>query len=421
MVMVDNATPFNPHVLLRGNPGRPGEAVPRRFLTVLSKGDPQPFPTGSGRLDLAKAIASKENPLTARVIVNRVWAYHFGKGLVRTPGDFGAKGEPPTHPELLDYLATRFMAEGWSLKKLHKEMLLSSTWQQSCEVTDKVVLADPENRLLTRMNRQRLDFEAVRDSLLCVSGELDLTAGGVPVELTKPPYAKRRAIYGFIDRQNLPGLFRTFDFASPDTTSPQRYVTSVPQQALFMMNSPFVLEEAQALAKKAGAAGTPNPALIQSLYREVLARPAAAGEVQAGEKFVAAQLQPRPPVEDEAPRWQYGYGQFDPATRQVEFTPFKVFKAGVWQSGPDACPIRSPATLRCGPKAATPGAIRSTPSSAAGSRRPTRSSTSPAASIALPKKATACSGASSPAAPVSSANSSASRRRPSTRTSAPWR
>jgi mono/diheme cytochrome c family protein len=347
MVMVDNATPFNPHVLLRGNPGRPGEAVPRRFLTVLSKGEPQPFPTGSGRLDLAKAIASKENPLTARVIVNRVWAYHFGRGLVRTPGDFGAKGEPPTHPELLDYLATRFMAEGWSLKKLHKEMLLSSTWQQSCDVTEKVALADPENRLLTRMNRQRLDFEAVRDSLLCVSGQLDLTAGGVPVELTKPPYAKRRAVYGFVDRQNLPGVFRTFDFASPDTTSPQRHVTSVPQQALFMMNSPFVLEQAQALAKKVGADGEPKPALVQSLYREVLARLAAPGEVQAGEKFVTAQLQPRPAMEDEAPSWQYGYGQFDPATRNVDFTSFKVFKENTWRNGPVVPdPVTGYASLR---------------------------------------------------------------------------
>ena len=332
MVLNDKPDLYNPHVFIRGNPGRPGDAVPRRFLTVLAKGDPKPFTTGSGRLDLARAIASKENPLTARVIANRVWAYHFGKGLVRTPADFGVKGEQPTHPELLDWLASRFMEDGWSLKKLHKLVMLSSVYQESSEIPENASQADPENRLLSHMNRQRLDYEAVRDSLLCVAGQLDLTPGGQGVELTKAPCAKRRAVYGFIDRQNLPGVFRTFDFASPDTTSPQRYVTTVPQQALFMMNSPFVLEQTQALAKKVGAEGEPKPELIQSLYRQVLARPAEVAEVEAGSRFVAAQLQPREP-EVEASLWQYGYGSFEPNTGVVSFKPLSHWTGSSWQGG----------------------------------------------------------------------------------------
>ena len=250
MALLDAAQPMKPHVFIRGNPARPGEEVPRRFLTVLSGGNPQPFKNGSGRLELARSIASKDNPLTARVMVNRVWNLHFGAGLVRTPGDFGTKGEPPTNPELLDYLATRFIQDGWSVKKLHRLIMLSSAYQQTSDDRPDAEKLDPENRLVWRMNRRRLDFEALRDSLLAAAGQLDSTMGGHSVELSTPPFAKRRAVYGFIDRQNLPGVFRTFDFATPDTTSAQRHVTTVPQQALFMMNSPFVVEQARALVAK---------------------------------------------------------------------------------------------------------------------------------------------------------------------------
>src|SRR5262249_42157850 len=163
---------------------------------------------------------------TARVLVNRVWLHHFGRGLVRTPGDFGLRGEPPTHPELLDDLAWSFIDGGWSIKKLHKAILMSATYQQSCEPLTPILstrrrgqgegATDPDNRLLSHQNRQRLDFESLRDSLLWASGRLDLKVGGAPVEIATPPFSTRRSVYGFIDRQNLPGLFRTFDFASPD-------------------------------------------------------------------------------------------------------------------------------------------------------------------------------------------------------------
>jgi hypothetical protein len=289
MVMVDAPNLVQPRVFKRGNANLPGEEVPRRFISVLSQGDPQPFVKGSGRLELAQAIASKDNPLTARVMVNRVWLHHFGQGLVRTPSDFGTKGEPPTHPELLDYLATRFMEDGWSLKKLHRLIMCSSTYQQSSDARPDLAEVDPENRLLARANRRRLDFEAMRDALLTATGPVDFTIGGRSVELTASPAIRRRSVYGFIDRQNLPGVFRTFDFASPDTTSPQRHLTTVPQQALFALNSPFVIEQAKRLAASVGHTDAePIEVRLKELYARVLARKPEAHEIAAAVRFLGA-------------------------------------------------------------------------------------------------------------------------------------
>ena len=250
MVLVDNASPTQPHVFVRGNANNPGPEVPRQFLEVVAGQKRKAFEKGSGRLEMAQAIASRSNPLTARVLVNRVWLHHFGSGIVRTPSDFGLRSDPPTHPELLDYLATRFMDEGWSIKKLQRLLLLSSVYQQRSDENARSAAADPANFLLWKFNRQRLDFEAMRDSLLAVSGRLDESMGGQAVDIVKETPVPRRTIYGFIDRQNLPGMFRTFDFASPDASSAQRFFTTVPQQALFLMNSPFVIEQAKALAKR---------------------------------------------------------------------------------------------------------------------------------------------------------------------------
>ncbi len=330
--LIDAPQPMNPHVFIRGNPGRPGEAVPRRFIQVLSGGDPQPFKDGSGRLELAQAIASKTNPLTARVFVNRVWNSHFGAGLVRTPGDFGIKGEPPTHPELLDYLASRFMAEGWSIKKLHRAIMLSSVYQQSSDLRNDAAQADPENRLLWHMNRRRLDFEAMRDSLLAVAGQLDTSMGGRPVELTAAPWAKRRAVYGLIDRQNLPGVFHTFDFATPDATSPQRHVTTVPQQALFMMNNPFVIEQARALvAKPEFHQPQAYEAQVAELYECVYARKAAASEVDAGLRFVMNAITNPSPRDADLLLWEYGWGAYDEAAHKVDFHKLTFFNGKAWQ------------------------------------------------------------------------------------------
>ena len=287
MVLVDDSAPRNSRVFLRGNPGNPGKEVPRQFLSILSGEKREPFKDGSGRLELAKAIASPDNPLTARVMVNRVWAWHFGNALVRTPSDFGLRSDPPTHPELLDYLALRFVSEGWSLKKLHRAIMLSATYQQGSDYNAIAFKADPENTLLWRMNRRRLEFEATRDSILAVTGKLDRTLGGRPADITGDSASVRRTIYGFIDRQNLPGMFRSFDFASPDTHSPQRFTTTVPQQALFMMNSPFVVQQAKALAARPEVAQEPEPSKrVEKLYRVVYGRSPNPDELWAAAEFI---------------------------------------------------------------------------------------------------------------------------------------
>jgi mono/diheme cytochrome c family protein len=288
MVLIDKPAPVTPHVFLRGNPRNPGPEVPRQFLEVVAGEKRQPFHQGSGRLELARAIADRNNPLTARVLVNRVWLHHFGAGLVRTPSDFGLRGDPPTHPELLDWLAATFMDNGWSIKKLHRLILLSNTYQQASSGDPRLLEMDPDNRLLARMNRRRLDFEAMRDSLLFVAGRLDMTMGGRAVELTTQPFRTRRTVYGFIDRQNLPGLFRTFDFASPDTSSPQRYTTTVPQQALFLMNSPFVIEQARHFLRRADLAGqTKGEEKIKGMYKLAYGRAADPDEIALGMRFLA--------------------------------------------------------------------------------------------------------------------------------------
>jgi hypothetical protein len=286
MVMVDRSSPPQPRVFLRGNPANPGPEVPRQFLAILEGGDRQPFQHGSGRLELAQAIASKDNPLTARVMVNRIWLHLFGQGLVRTPSDFGTRSDPPSHPELLDYLAWRFMEDGWSVKKLMRLIVLSSVYQQSSVAEGAT--GDPENLLLSRMTRRRLDFEALRDSLLFISGHLDSNVHGRSVDLGKAPYSRRRTMYGFIDRQNLPGMFRTFDFAGPDTHSPQRHSTTVPQQALFLMNHPFVVEQVKKLvARPEVAAAAPGDGKVQALHRLIFGRQATADDLALARDFLA--------------------------------------------------------------------------------------------------------------------------------------
>ena len=221
MALVDSPEPKNSRVFIRGNPNRLGEEAPRQFLAILSGDKRQPFIHGSGRLELARAIASKENPLTARVIVNRVWLHHFGAGLVTTPDDFGLRSDPPSHPELLDYLAWRLMQDGWSLKKLHRMLMLSSVYQQKSDDNLRHEKLDPDNRLLAKMNRRRLDFESMRDTLLYVAGNLDHSFGGRPVDLlkrgtaNKQAFSNRRTVYGVIDREQLACLVPDLRFCQP--------------------------------------------------------------------------------------------------------------------------------------------------------------------------------------------------------------
>lgn len=334
MALVDVPQPANSRIFLRGNPGRPGEEVPRRFLTALEGGAPKPFEHGSGRLDLAHAIVSKTNPLTARVMANRIWLHHFGAGLVRTPGDFGTKGEPPTHPELLDWLASTFMEKGWSVKQLHRAILLSMTYQQSSDVSEKAALADPENRLLSRMNRQRLDFEAFHDSILFAAGKLDYTMGGRGVNIPEAPFPPRRAVYGYIDRQNLPGIYRIFDFANPDSTTAQRHVTTVPQQALYMMNSAFCADQARSLAASIGAqSGSLSNEQIGQLFARVFSRAPQPNELDEAQQFLAEQ-NGKPPERRNSSAWEYGWGEYSSETKSVVFHPFAFFEKATWQGGP---------------------------------------------------------------------------------------
>jgi len=293
MVMRDLPALVEPHIFIRGKAGNNGAAVPRQFLQVIAGKERKPFQKGSGRLELAQAIASKDNPLTARVMVNRVWLHHFGAGLVRTPSDFGVRTEPPLQAELLDYLAARFVADGWSLKKLHRLILLSATYQQGRGENPDYHQTDPDNQLLWQMPGRRLDFEALRDSLLAVAGSLDLQPGGRAADIS----SNRRTVYASIDRQNLPGVFRTFDFASPDTSNAQRHHTVGPQQALFLLNSRFVTTQVRALIARPDFQKLPDEsARLQFLYRQVYARSADATELQLGLAFLASAAPPPSPL-----------------------------------------------------------------------------------------------------------------------------
>jgi Protein of unknown function (DUF1553)/Protein of unknown function (DUF1549)/Planctomycete cytochrome C len=273
MSLEDAPSPVEPRVFVRGNPNNLGEPVPRRFLAALSSVDRKPFVDGSGRLELARAIASPDNPLTARALVNRVWMHHLGTPLVATPGDFGTRSEPPTHPELLDHLAARFIVAGWSIKSIHRLIMRSSTYQQTSDDRPEARAVDPENNLYWRMNRGRLDFEATRDALLAVSGRLDGKIGGPPMPSLTDVSANHRTIYGFIDRLNLSGLYRTFDFPDPNATSPRRDFTTVAPQALFLMNHPFVIDTAHAiLSRPEIATERGTDAKIERLERLILGR-----------------------------------------------------------------------------------------------------------------------------------------------------
>ena len=312
-VLVDRAKPVEPFIFLRGERQRRGPQVSRHFLTVLGGGNEQPFVNGSGRRELAEAIASPRNPLTARVFVNRVWTHHFGRGLVVTPSDFGLRSEPPSHPELLDWLAASFVERGWSVKELHRLIVNSRTYRLAspgpadAEVVTEMAATDPDNRLLCRANRRRLDFESMRDAMLLAAGRLDDTVGGRPVDLSAEPFSARRTIYGYIDRLNLDPMYTTFDFASPDVTAAERPTTTVPQQALFGMNHPFVIEQSRAIAARGldEAAERGDVAVAEAMYRAVYGRTPLPAEV----KTTVGYVRSLPKIADGIRGvWQYGYG-----------------------------------------------------------------------------------------------------------------
>jgi len=277
--------PANVRVQLGGNPQSLGEEVPRRFLAILCDGECVPFSRGSGRLELAEAIASSKNPLTARVLVNRLWEHHFGRGIVGTPSNFGKLGEPPTHPELLDYLTSRFLEKSWSIKAMHREIMLSATYALSSESSDTNSSIDPDNRLLWRANRRRLDAESLRDSILLVSGKLDRSIGGPPAGASNEHV--RRTLYTFVSRMTLDEALDLFDFPNPNITSEHRFVTSSPLQQLFLLNSGFVMSASKALADRLSSeSGRNDASKIRRAYDLLYGREPSHLELRLGLEFL---------------------------------------------------------------------------------------------------------------------------------------
>jgi hypothetical protein len=304
--------PIDVAVQVRGDPANLGPMTPRRFLQVFSAGQPQTFRHGSGRRELAEAIMKEGGPLAARVMVNRVWRHHFGRGLVDTLSDFGAQGARPTHPELLEDLTCRFVQNGWSLKWLHRELMLSATYRQSAEgvagaersdapVGQVSVAAgpslrsdpatpslDPENRLLGRINRRRLAFEPWRDAMLAAAGDLDGRLGGAAMDLNDPAH-RRRSLYGKIHRHDLDVTLRLYDFPDPASHSPNRELTTTPLQGLYVLNGPFVQRQAARLAERLEREEPQDlPARVARAYELLFSRPPKPHEVQLAAEFLGA-------------------------------------------------------------------------------------------------------------------------------------
>jgi len=282
----DVEKPADLKVYIRGNPERQGEAAPRRFLRVLAGPEAARVVKGSGRLDLAEAIADPRNPLTARVMANRIWQQHFGRGIVSTPSNFGALGTRPSHPALLDLLADRLVRGGWSVKRLHREILLSAAYQRASTSIAANEAADPENQWLWRGPRRRLTAEELRDALLAVSGGLDRTIGGPSGEVDDLKNV-RRTVYAKVSRLELGKLLRLFDFPDPHLPSERRMDTTLPQQSLFLLNSPFLIDRARALAAR--TASEPSlEAVVRRTYELALGRAPSADEIAPAAAFLSA-------------------------------------------------------------------------------------------------------------------------------------
>jgi len=334
LTLIDRPVAGNVRVFERGQYPNQLEEVARGSLGILHGGKRPRYRGGSGRLALAREITDGKNPFTARVIVNRIWREHFGEGLVRTCSDFGLRSEEPTHPGLLDFLASELMAHNWSLK--HVQRLIATSALCRIRANDPPG-ADSGNRLLSVYPRRRLDFEAMRDSMLAASGELDLRGGGPPGELFGASASVRRSLYGRIDRQYLPSALRVFDFANPELHSPRRYHTNVPQQALFLMNAPFTITRSRALARRVAGEipGGDVAGRIERMFLHVLARRPTVEEAGSARAFLrsGSEGKTRRAAEGSA-TWSYGVGEFDESRGRVAtFHPLPHFNGKAWGGG----------------------------------------------------------------------------------------
>ncbi|MGH9753768.1 MAG: PSD1 and planctomycete cytochrome C domain-containing protein, partial [Blastocatellia bacterium] len=315
---IEDGDPVEQKVFIRGDYNNPGEAAPKGFPAILARYDTKPSFAGSGRLQLAEWLTQAGHPLTARVMVNRIWQWHFGEGLVRTPDNFGKMGERPTHPELLDYLATHFVKNGWSIKAMHRMIMLSSAYRMSSINPNIAEEADPDNRLLTRFNRRRLSVEEIRDGLLAIDGTLDLTMGGTlqtgrgtdgennQARLSlNPEKLKRRTVYLPLRRANLPTLLNLFDFGDATTASGKRQLTNVATQALFWLNSDFLNERAQGVAKSLlDQKEMSDAARIETAYARILNRRPSKNEIDQALNYIAGFKQKFAGVKADHKAWQ---------------------------------------------------------------------------------------------------------------------
>tara|TARA_R110002049_G_scaffold2750_4_gene22027 strand:+ start:224455 stop:227235 length:2781 start_codon:yes stop_codon:yes gene_type:complete len=339
LMMVDRPKIQKHHVLVRGQASIRGEEAPRQYLTAFRQPSEDTFRDGSGRRELADRIASSDNPLTARVMVNRIWSHLIGRPLVHSPSDFGFRTPPPNIPEVLDDLAADF-ASHWSIKRIVRRIVLTETYRQDSRTTEEAKQKDPDNAWLCRGNRRRRDFESLRDSFLHSADWIDRTIGGPSTEITLDTLTPRRTIYAKIDRQNLPPIFRTFDFASPDAHSAGRYYTTVPQQALYLINSKQMIELAQRVvarvksqaANQATSRDVDVHDQVDALFACVLQRRPSVDERRWASEFLAHPTTPLPESIETRRLWSYGTATTDADLRVKEFSEFEFFRRDQWQA-----------------------------------------------------------------------------------------
>lgn len=338
MVIGDKPRAIDSAVLIKGDPGTRGPVVGRRFITTFDYLNANPFTNGSGRLELAKTIAHPLNPLTPRVIVNRIWQFHFGEGLVTSVDDFGINTPQPIHYDLLNYLADRFIKSGWSVKDMHRLIMSSSTYRQVSNGDGKKSLVDPYNRLYWKMNNTRLDFETLRDTILFLGGKLDTNMGGQGVNLVAAnggEYSTRRTVYGLVDRGRLPEVFTTFDFATPEMTTGKRFQTTVPKQALFLMNNAMVIEQVRNMVTRPEFTRIiTEEERIRTLYRICFQREPSDLEIKIGIRYIESAMKEDMSDVKKEYNWRYGYRVSD-ARSSSSFFEFQKFDKEVYGSTND--------------------------------------------------------------------------------------
>ena len=327
MVLYDQEKMYKPYIFIRGKAHDKGPEVKRRFPQIISyKEEHKEFTRGSGRLELAEAIADPKNPLTARVMVNRIWQWHFGEGIVSTPSNFGQMGLPPSNLKLLDHLALKFIKDGWSVKKLHKYIMTSAVYMQKSLIREDMAAIDGANKYLWRMNMRRIEWEALRDSMMQVSGTLSDRQGGPAENIMDFKAVNSRSVYGFLDREKIPGALKSFDFPSPQVSCEARVKTVVPQQGLFLMNSKLVTDCARSISSKLDAGKTAEEK-IKNLFKRTLSRLPLEGELS---KAVAFINNNKDNFNYKEPEFEFGIAKIENG-RLLEFKSFDLFKDDTWQ------------------------------------------------------------------------------------------